>query len=68
MKHRKVLHAGQMPAKLPITWTAVVWLLMDRLKPPAFVWGVVGTWVVIIWLIAIIAVWTQDDTKIEALK
>lgn len=39
MKTRKVIAFSALPNRLPIWQGAIVWLLLDRFKPPQWVWG-----------------------------
>lgn len=39
---RKALSNKNSPRRLHLSFYAVVWLLMDRLQPDAWVWWVVG--------------------------
>jgi hypothetical protein len=68
MKPRKVLHGTQLPTKLPITFTIVAWLLMDRVHASGWVWGVMGTLIGILWILSVIAVATQTSTKLRELS
>jgi hypothetical protein len=43
MKKRKVIAHKNTAPSLRMVFFAVVWLLMDRLQPPSWAWGVVGT-------------------------
>ncbi len=61
---RFVILPKNMPARLPVWSTAVVWLLLDRLKPPEWVWGAVGFLMLTIWLILIYAVCTQETVDL----
>jgi len=65
MKHRKVIDGKQLPAKLPITFTAMMWLLLDHLQPFGWVQGMIWTLVAIVWILSIFAVWTQDSIEIK---
>lgn len=66
--NRKVIARGQLPTSFPITSTAVCWLVLDRLRPSGWVWGVAGTVLVILWLVVIYAICTEDSVELTDLK
>lgn len=43
---------------------AVVWLLMDRIAPPMWVWGVVGTLCALIFIISVIDFFSAQDVEL----
>lgn len=50
MKRRKVISRSFLPTRgVPTIPTIVYWLLLERLGAPGWVWGVVGTLVVVLW-------------------
>lgn len=61
----RVLHPRQRPTALPFTWTAVVGLLLDRFHAPSWLWGVVGTLVVLIWVLLLVRLCTERWIKID---
>lgn len=64
-KKRTVISAKQMPTHYPFISTAVVWFVLDRFKTPGWVWGIVGTLVVIYWSIIIYALFTEEQVELE---
>lgn len=64
MKKIKVISRKNLPMPLPVGPTIVVWLLLDRLKSPSWVWGAVGTVVAFLWLIAFIHICGLEE-KVE---
>jgi hypothetical protein len=68
MKHQKVVSNKNLPTRLPITLSIWVWLLLDRLKAASWVWGVVGTLVVILWAAAIFGIIHEDRTDLRELQ
>ena len=60
----KVISAKNLPARLPIFSTAVFYLLMDNLNASPVAWGVGITLVVILWIVAIIAICTQEHVDV----
>ena len=61
----KVIAFKQLPSRLPIQSSIVIYLLMDRLNAGALAWGIVGTLLVIVWLAAIYQVYNQEQTEIK---
>ena len=49
-----------LPAKLPVSSTAVTWLLLDRFQAPQWAWGAAGVWFLLVWIICLVAVWNQN--------
>lgn len=56
---RTVLPWGIMPAQLPLQTTALAYLLLDRWQAAGWVWGVVGTMLALIWVWALIRMYTD---------
>lgn len=54
-KPRRVFAVANMPARPPLGATLVLWLLLDRLQPPGWVWGATSCAVLFLWL-----VWGHD--------
>lgn len=57
---KKVIAVKYLPVRPPIGWTIVAWLVLDRFGNNPTAWGIVGTLLVILWIAAIIAIFTQD--------
>lgn len=60
---RDVIDNKYLPARLPFTWTGVVWLMLDRYPPPGWVQGVVWTIVVIVWFACLYHAFAQRMRK-----
>jgi len=56
---RTVIPWGQLPAQLPTQTTALVYLLLEHFDAPGWVWGVVGTMLALIWVLAGLRMWTE---------
>ena len=56
MKTMKWIHSNNMPVKLPVSTTAVLWLLIDRLQPVQWLIGVLWTCMAILWIGSIICI------------
>lgn len=64
MIRRKVVSWKSMPSRLPINMSVVVWLVLDRLKPPGWVWGACGAVLLIVWVASIISMCREEGTEI----
>lgn len=53
MTKNHVIKRSSLPQSSPVMFTAVMWLLLDRLDAPGWVWGSVGLLVVLVWIVAI---------------
>jgi hypothetical protein len=62
--NRKVVHASELPVRLPIYPTITLWLLLDRTEAPGWVWGATGVLMLIVWIGAVIQLSTQHQTRI----
>lgn len=64
MKKRKVISHENMPARLPIFWTALCWLVLDRVGAPGWAWGVAGTLLVLAWIVQAIDIFRSEPVEI----
>jgi hypothetical protein len=63
---RKVIAGKQLPQiSWPVTATGMWYLLLDKWHAPGWVWGVVGTFMAIIWIICGIDIYTRDQVEIK---
>lgn len=46
----KTIAGKNLPFRPPIVGTATAWLVLDRLSPPDYAWGVVGTLYALVWI------------------
>lgn len=60
----KVVKYKNLPARLPVWPTIVLWLLLDRLRAPGWVWGVCGTITALGWLGSLAQLLYQKETDI----
>jgi hypothetical protein len=60
MKARKVISLKALPARIPVIPTCVAWLMLDRLDAPGWAWGVVMTFIGIVWIGSIAAIWINE--------
>lgn len=68
MKRDKVVSFKQLPSQLPTTGTAVWLLVLDRLHAPGWVWGVVITLLVLIWIIVIVMMIKKQQVELRELQ
>lgn len=62
---RRALSNKNNPRRLHRAWLyAVIWLLLDRLQPPGWVWGVAGTLCVILAAIDLYDFFTAEDVEL----
>lgn len=64
MKKIKVIHTGDLPGKVPINSTLVYILALDHWKAPQWLWAVVLTLVVLVWILFIVRLRQQEPTKL----
>ncbi len=50
---------------MPVATTAITYLLLDRWAPPGWVWGVVGTLVLMLWLGALLIRWNEEPKRLN---
>ena len=51
---RTVIPWNQLPAQLPIQTTALGYLLLEHFDAPGWVCGVIGTMLVLLWVLAVV--------------
>ena len=61
---RRALATKNLPRSINLAWYATVWLLMDRINPAAWIWGVVGTLVAIVAIVNLVDVFSAEDVEI----
>lgn len=61
---RKALATKNAPRRLSLSFYAVVWLMMDRLQPDGWVWGVVGVLCAILFLVSLIDFITAKEIEL----
>lgn len=64
----KEIHPKYLPSRLPITFTAVVFLLCDRFSAPGWVWGIAGTFLAMAWIGSIINMGNSEWVKPSEIK
>lgn len=48
-----------MPARLPVGFTALWWLVMERIDAPGWAWGMFWLVLAVVWAISIFLLFTQ---------
>jgi len=61
----KVIHRSQLPTRLPVTFAIAVYLLLDKLQAPGWVWGIAVTLLALVCISAVIGVVRELETKID---
>lgn len=62
-KKRKVINPQNMPINMPILNTMVFYLMLEHLNSPGYVWGVIGTVVILGWIVWIIDILTRETLE-----
>lgn len=62
-KDKKISYKN-LPVRWPLWSSITTWLLLDRLQPPGWVWGAVGCVFALLWIILIIAFFTEEHVDI----
>jgi hypothetical protein len=65
MPQFKVVHRKNLPASLPIFPTMTFWLILDRLHAPQWLWGVIGTILVLVWILRVIAILHTEMVELD---
>lgn len=62
-KKRKVIARKNLPTHVPLHGGLTLWLLMDRLAPPDWAWGVIWTMFAVYAIVVFVI--TQTDEYVE---
>jgi hypothetical protein len=62
---REVFAVRNLPGRMPLGITLLLWLLLDRLQPKGWVWGAVSVLVVMLWGMWIWDVTTRDEVPLD---
>lgn len=69
MKDYKAIKGSNLPPRLPLTLTAVIYLLLDKFSLPEWILGAAGLFMLIWWTLAIYAIYKYEPVDIiEKLK
>ena len=61
----KVISYKQLPTRYPTHLTLTCWLLLDRLHADRLLYGIIGTLLVILWVICIYASWKEEQYNVK---
>lgn len=64
---RRVIDAAHLPMRMPLWPTATLWLLLDRLQMPGWVWGATGLFILTAWGVWINDVRTRETIPLDDL-
>jgi hypothetical protein len=64
MSSKKVISYKNLPAKIPLTQSAVCLLALDYYNASEWVWGAAATFFSIIWIVRIVRVCTQVEADV----
>ncbi len=62
MKKRNVLSRSNLPTQFPLLSSIVLWLVMDRLNSPQWLYGALGAIMALIWIGSIYTFFTEKET------
>jgi hypothetical protein len=62
MGKRNVLSRKNLPTRLPLLLSIVLWLVMDRLNSPQWLYGALGAVMLLVWIAAIHQFFTEKET------
>lgn len=65
-KPRQVIPMKFLPYRYPFYQTATIGLLLDRIKAPGFVWGIMGAFMFVIWIAVFID--KQNEEEIDLFR
>jgi hypothetical protein len=60
----KVISYKNIPSRLPLSSTVLYWLVLDYYKASPIFWGVFFTVATVLWLAAIVGLFTEERTDI----
>ena len=60
----EVIAFKNLPSRLPVIQSIVFWLLLDRVQPPRWCWGVIGTVLAFIWVVCLVGFFKQKEVDI----
>ncbi len=64
MAKRKVISGKNLAIRPPILLSVVLWLLLDRLAAPGWLFGVAGTVITVFWILFIVDALNHEDVDI----
>lgn len=64
MTKKYVIAYSNLPARLPVTNTLIVWLLLNATHPEGWIVGATWTAMTLLWVVALIVVFTQNSKSV----
>lgn len=64
MRKTKVISRAELPGRLPIYQTILIWLLLDRMQASQWIWGVMGTLFGLLWIGSIVALIKEEQVSV----
>lgn len=61
---QRVIRRANLPMRMPLWHTLVLYLFLDRLHAPGFVWGAVGLYLALGWGVWIYAQFTESPVDV----
>ncbi len=61
----KVISFNQLPTRLPVGWSCLIYLMMDKFQAGALAWGIVGTLMAIVWIVSITVICKEERVKLN---
>ena len=50
--------------KMPVIGTMVWYLVLDKFSAPGWMWGVLGTLLIVVWVVAIIDIFNREQVEV----
>jgi hypothetical protein len=64
MKNRKVISPKNLPSRLPIVLTFMLYIILDKFNAPQWLWGGLGSIIVALWILIIIARYHEEEVDL----
>lgn len=64
MSEKRVIARKYLPQNLPTGSTAVTYLMLDRFSAPGWLWGAMGLFVVLLWIVSVMELWKQEEYEV----
>ena len=61
----KVISPKNLPTKIPVSFTAILFLIMDKYNAAGWVWGLVGGVMALLWIGCIITISKEERMEID---
>jgi hypothetical protein len=61
---RRLIWTGNLPMRIPIWQTLLVWVALDHFRAPAWLWGGAALFLILLWAAWIHQVSTRDSVDV----